>query len=186
MMFIVIGGAGGLANAFVSNYALFCVCRFVAAMGILTATDPRGANKTVNISILPHLGHTGLFLVPFTTSVELVGTKMVTFWSNMSHAPFALGQFVVIMIAYAERDWRRFQVGNNRPMQHRQFHVSLQIYSSVPIFFLLLLYFVTPESPRWLIANERYREARAVVWKAAKINGKHVPEEALQIPGFPL
>ena len=53
MMFIVIGGAGGLANAFVSNYALFCVCRFVAAMGILTATDPRGANKTVNISILP-------------------------------------------------------------------------------------------------------------------------------------
>ena len=33
MMFIVIGGVGGLANAFVNNYALFCVCRFVAAMG---------------------------------------------------------------------------------------------------------------------------------------------------------
>ena len=33
MMFIVIGGIGGLANAFVNNYALFCVCRFVAAMG---------------------------------------------------------------------------------------------------------------------------------------------------------
>ena len=47
--------------------------------------------------------------MPFTTSVELVGTKMVTFWSNMSHVPFALGQFVVIMIAYGERDWRTFQ-----------------------------------------------------------------------------
>ena len=34
MMFIVIGGAGGLANAFVNDYALFCVCRFVAAMGL--------------------------------------------------------------------------------------------------------------------------------------------------------
>ena len=34
MMFIVIGGVGGLANAFVNNYALFCICRFVAAMGM--------------------------------------------------------------------------------------------------------------------------------------------------------
>ena len=34
MMFIVIGGAGGVANAFVDSYALFCACRFVAAMGI--------------------------------------------------------------------------------------------------------------------------------------------------------
>ena len=58
-------------------------------------------------------GHTGLFLVPFTTSVELVGTKMVTFWSNMSHVPFALGQFLVIMIAYGERDWRTFQGSQN-------------------------------------------------------------------------
>lgn len=52
--------------------------------------------------------------MPFTIAVELVGTKMVTFWSNMSHVPFALGQFVVIMIAYAERDWRMFQE-RNRP-----------------------------------------------------------------------
>ena len=63
--------------------------------------------------------------------------------------------------------------------------IFLQIYSSGPIFLLLLLYFITPESPRWLIANERFREARVVVWKAAKINGKHIPEEVLKIPGIP-
>ena len=39
MMFIVIGGVGGLANAFVNDYALFCVCRFVAAMGLSVPLD---------------------------------------------------------------------------------------------------------------------------------------------------
>ena len=138
-------------------------------------------------------GHTGLFLVPFTMAVELVGTKMVTFWSNMSHVPFALGQFVVIMIAYAERDWRMFQerkksakISNVQYVETKppQFHLSFQIYSSVPIFLLLLLFFITPESPRWLIANKRYREAGIVVRKAAKINRKHVPEEVLKTPGM--
>ena len=67
---------------------------------------------------------------------------------------------------------------------HYQFHLSFQIYSSVPIFLLLLLYFITPESPRWLIANKRYGEARVIVTKAAKINRKHVPEEVLKMPGM--
>ena len=113
---------------------------------------------------------------------------MVTFWSNMSHVPFALGQFVVIMIAYAERDWKMFQVRNQlknpKEKQIRSVSSLLQIYSSVPIFFLLLLFFITPESPRWLIANKRYREAGVVVAKAAKINRKHLPEEVLKMPGM--
>ena len=54
----------------------------------------------------------------------------------------------------------------------------------MPIFLLLLLFFITPESPRWLIANKRYEEASAVVRKAAKINKKHVPEEVLKMQGI--
>ena len=45
MMFIVIGGVGGLANAFVNDYALFCVCRFVAAMGLSLWIDQRPPNQ---------------------------------------------------------------------------------------------------------------------------------------------
>jgi tetratricopeptide (TPR) repeat protein len=41
---------------------------------------------------------------------------------------------------------------------------------SAPIFLLLLLYFVLPESPRWLIATGRYKEAKELIEKAAKIN----------------
>ena len=46
----------------------------------------------------------------------------------------------------------------------------LQIVVSAPLFLLLLLYFVLPESPRWLIATGRYKEAKELIEKAAKIN----------------
>ena len=54
MMFIVIGGVGGLANAFVNNYALFCVCRFVAAMG-QSLRHYELARNIENHSFLPNL-----------------------------------------------------------------------------------------------------------------------------------
>jgi hypothetical protein len=45
-----------------------------------------------------------------------------------------------------------------------------QIYSSIPIFLVLLLFFITPESPRWLIAKGRNEEAAQVIRRAAKMN----------------
>ena len=47
---------------------------------------------------------------------------------------------------------------------------TFQIVSSVPLFLQLLLYFILPESPRWLIAVGRYKEAKDVVKKAEKMN----------------
>ena len=41
---------------------------------------------------------------------------------------------------------------------------------SAPLFLQLLLYFVLPESPRWLIATGRYKQAKETIEKAAKMN----------------
>ena len=41
---------------------------------------------------------------------------------------------------------------------------------AIPAAVMLLLYFVIPESPRWLIEKKRYKEARKVVERAAKFN----------------
>ena len=46
----------------------------------------------------------------------------------------------------------------------------LQIVVSAPLFLNLLIYFVLPESPRWLIATGRYKEAKELIEKAAKMN----------------
>ena len=62
----------------------------------------------------------------------------------------------------------------------------LQIVVSAPLFLLLLLYFVLPESPRWLIATGRYKEAKKTIEKAAKMNGvknSKVNRALQKIPG---
>jgi hypothetical protein len=46
----------------------------------------------------------------------------------------------------------------------------LQIVVSAPLFLLLLLYFILSESSRWLIATGRYKEAKELIEKAAKMN----------------
>ena len=112
------------------------------------------ALKLINEFLSPWSGHTGLFLVPFTTSVELVGTKMVTFWSNMSHVPFALGQFVVIMIAYGERDWRTFQASQN-PRRRQKLPNLISHFRSTPRCRFSASYSFTSSRPSPLVGSSR-------------------------------
>ena len=56
---------------------------------------------------------------------------------------------------------------------------TLQWVSSVASFIQLGLWFVLPESPRWLIASNRTKEAEQLVRKAAERNGKHLTGKAL-------
>lgn len=39
-----------------------------------------------------------------------------------------------------------------------------------------------PESVRWLLKKGRVSEARGVLGKVAKLNGKEMPDDALQLP----
>ena len=45
-----------------------------------------------------------------------------------------------------------------------------------PIFFAVPVFYFLPESPRWLLHNGRMDEAREVLEKALKVNGKAWPE----------
>ena len=89
----------------------------------------------------------------FSLSVELVGAKRKTLIGNLFQAPFAIGESIVALIAMGIRDWKTFQ-----------------IVVSAPIFLLLLLYFILPESPRWLIATGRYKQAKKILENAAAKN----------------
>ena len=71
----------------------------------------------------------------------------------MIQVPFAIGESILGLVAMGISDWK-----------------TLQIVVSAPLFLLLLLYFVLPESPRWLIATGRYKEAKETIEKAAKMN----------------
>ena len=100
-----------------------------------------------------NLGGQGCYLMAFNLSVELVGAKSKTLIGILIGVPFALGEAIVGFIALGIRDWKKFQ-----------------IVVSAPCFLQLLLYFILPESPRWLIATGKYKEAKATIEKGAKIN----------------
>ena len=54
--------------------------------------------------------------------------------------PFALGELLLGLEAYYIRDW-----------------VTLQLVAYTPVLVLLGLWFLVPESPRWLLATGKYR-----------------------------
>ena len=99
------------------------------------------------------LGGIGVFVVPFTLSMELVGNKYKTAVGLIFHVPYSIGQVILGVLAIWVRDYRIYQ-----------------IVLSIPCFVLLGLYFVIPESPRWLIAKKKYTEAVNVIKRAEKFN----------------
>ena len=106
-----------------------------------------------SLVIFSFTGAQGCFLMTFSLSVELVGVKKKTLIGNLIQPPFAFGEVIVSLIAWAIRDWKKFQ-----------------IVVSVPLFLQLSLFFIIPESPRWLIATGKYHQAKQILEKAATKN----------------
>ena len=107
------------------------------------------------------LGGIGVFAIPFNLSIELVGNKYKTFTGLFFHTPYAIGQVILGLVAIGVRDYQIYQ-----------------IVISIPCFIMLGLYFVIPESPRWLIARKKYLEAENIIKKAEQFNQVSLPLSA--------
>ena len=57
-----------------------------------------------------------------------------------------------------------------------------RLYSYLFFFTHSMFFSFTPESIRWLLKKGRMTEARDILSKVAKVNGKYMPEEALHLP----
>ena len=91
--------------------------------------------------------------VSFSLNIELWGEKYKTIFSQLIMLGYTTGQVMIGIVAIFVRDYKLFQIT-----------------LAIPCFILIGTYFVIPESPRWLIAKKRYKEAKAVVKSAAKFN----------------
>ena len=113
--------------------------------------------------ILASAGGEGVFVLAFTMSLEYAGVKEAvpifpwvtysTMLANYIGIPFAIGESIPSLVAMGLKDWKEFQAA-----------VSAIIAITAIVWFLL------PESPRWLIANGKKEEAKEMVEKAAKMN----------------
>ena len=110
------------------------------------------------------MGGMALFMVTFVICVEYVGARYTMFTGIIIEVPFALGELILGLEAYFIRDW-----------------YTLQIVAHLPLIVLLGLYFLVPESPRWLLAMGRTEEAKKIIQKGAEINKKNLPDSLFEV-----
>jgi len=114
------------------------------------------------LRLLTGMGGIGCFMVSFVLVVEHVGSRFTALIGVAIEIPFAVGQAVLGMEAYLVRDWR-----------------TLQILAHLPLLAIIGIYWVVPESVRWLLANGKIDEAKEVIIAAAKTNKIQVPTNIL-------
>ena len=93
--------------------------------------------------------------LPMIFAIELVRPEKRTRVGILTTAFYSIGTVSLAGLAYLLPHWR---------------HLSLAV--SLPEIILLFLWYFVPESPRWLLANNRSAEIKDFLRYAARVNGR--------------
>ncbi|OWF45915.1 Organic cation transporter protein [Mizuhopecten yessoensis] len=91
--------------------------------------------------------------------LELVGPSKRIYTGIVVDYFFAVGLVLLSGVAYLVRHWK-----------------YIDLMCALPIGLFLFYWWILPESPRWLISKKRYKEAKAILLRAAKYNNVVVSE----------
>ncbi|XP_078485838.1 organic cation transporter protein [Ciona intestinalis] len=133
------------------------VAFLVSAVGSVTfGIATAFADSFVTFCILH--GLTGIFVycmfpVLFTLVSELVVARYRAALAQFAEAGFGTGYMMLALVAVFTRDWRR-----------------LQLAISAPIAVSLIVWWVLPESPHWLILNDQRKEANEIIGRMKQVN----------------
>ena len=106
-----------------------------------------------------------IFETYFTYMLEFVGGKYNTIIGIGVEFMWVAGWLLLGGLAFAIRDWRH-----------------LVLCYSAPSLASLILYWLLPESPRWLLSVGRIEEAEKIVRDGAKFNNIQLPEDFKLMP----
>ena len=101
----------------------------------------------------------GIFQIYLTYLLEFVGGKYITIIGIGVEYIWVLGLLFLSGLAYLIRDWR-----------------LLVLSYSVPSLASLLMFWLLPESPRWLLTVGKIQEAEQIVKEGAKYNKIKLPD----------
>ncbi|XP_019868170.1 organic cation transporter protein isoform X1 [Aethina tumida] len=104
----------------------------------------------------------GTYICGFVLGVELVGPKNRVLTGVVSSSCYAVGEVFAAGSAWLLQSWKP---------------IIFTLYS--PIFLLLTYIWLVPESVRWLLSKGRIDEAKEILRKVAKTNGKEISENSL-------
>jgi len=153
---------GWVSDTYGRLKALMLAVLTVSISGFLGAL-PCSVHIYAILRFMTGMGGIGCFMVCFVLVVEHVGFKFTMLVGIAIEIPFAIGEAVLGVEAYLIRDWR-----------------TLQMVAYLPILALIGLWWLVPESPRWLISSGNLDQAKEVVRRVAAGNGKQSPEHLLK------
>ncbi|XP_023954322.1 organic cation transporter protein-like [Bicyclus anynana] len=136
--------------------------------GIMAAFMPDYWSFTI-IRLFLGLAVGGVMVAGFVLIIEYVGTKYRDEISALFHVPFTIGHMSVALFGYFIRDY-----------------VIFQISISVANLFMLIYICCLPESPRWLLANNKTFEAIKIMENIAEINNLPKDDIRLQVETYQL
>ncbi|XP_074846386.1 solute carrier family 22 member 2-like isoform X3 [Carettochelys insculpta] len=154
-----IGGIniGYLADRFGRKLCLLITILINSTSGVLLAFAPSYTWMLI-FRFIQGLVSKGGWLTGYILITEFVGLRYRRTVGIVYQVAFTVGLLVLSAIAYVVPHWR-----------------WLQLTVTLPNFFFLLYYWCLPESPRWLIAQQKNDKAMKIITRIAKGNRKKVP-----------
>ncbi|RLW02988.1 hypothetical protein DV515_00006958 [Chloebia gouldiae] len=150
--------SGQLSDRFGRKNILFLTMAVQTGFSFLQIFSTNWEMFTV-LFLIVGMGQISNYVVAFILGTEILGKSVRILFSTLGVCIFfAIGYMLLPLFAYFIRDWR-----------------MLLLALTVPGLFCIPLWWIIPESPRWLISQGRYKEAEAIIQKAAKMNGIPAP-----------
>ena len=107
----------------------------------------------------------GFGTVMYCWMMEILSGTWKTFYGCAPHLNYAVGGLLVAAVAYCVPEWRQ-----------------MQLIFNIPLVLMLAIYWILPESPRWLLTHGHTDKAEEIVRRIASHNGKDLPSEFKLIP----
>ncbi|XP_062235492.1 solute carrier family 22 member 13-like [Platichthys flesus] len=154
---------GLMADSFGRRFVVLLSVLQLLLCGVAAAFSPN-IYVYIVIKFLGGMSNSGIVINAFVIGGEWSDSSKFALCTFICQSTFPVGLMVMSGIAYLIRDWR-----------------ILQLVLFCPLVLVLgLFYWVLPESARWLLTQGRKKEAIKEICRAAKVNGRKVPEDLME------
>ncbi|XP_053448628.1 solute carrier family 22 member 2 isoform X2 [Nycticebus coucang] len=150
-------GIGYIADRFGRKLCLFITILINAISGVLMAVSPTYTWMLIFRLIQGLVSKAG-WLMGYILVTEFVGLSYRRTVGIFYQVAYTIGLLVLTGVAYVLPHWR-----------------WLQLAVTLPNLCFLLYYWCIPESPRWLISQNKNAKAMRIIKHIAKKNGKSLP-----------
>lgn len=152
----------GLLSDKFGRHKVFFVAVAAAILSSISPIIPLGFAGFTICRFLNSFTSASVYNLPYIIMTELVGPLQRARLVGIGAICWTIGMCILPLIAYLTRNY-----------------ISLTIVPTLFVLPVALYWKFLPESPRWLLSQNKYEEAYAVMASIARTNGKPVPPDLM-------